>query len=59
LGGDDLARIRDGQNQFHAIFDTDRTAMVQASTPATALVTYDASVELVRREGKPRAAKRA
>jgi xanthine dehydrogenase YagS FAD-binding subunit len=53
-GGDALARIRDGQNQFHAIFDNDRTAMVQASTPATALVAYDASVELVGRDGKPR-----
>jgi xanthine dehydrogenase YagS FAD-binding subunit len=53
-GGDTLARVRDGQNQFHAIFDNDRIAMVQASTPATALVAYDASVELVGREGKTR-----
>lgn len=54
-----LARIRDGENQYHAIFDNDKTAMVQASTPATALVAYDASVELVGREGKPRAVKLA
>ena len=59
VGGDALARIRDGQNQFHAIFDNDRTAMVQASTPATALVAYDASVELVEPDGKPRVVKLA
>jgi xanthine dehydrogenase YagS FAD-binding subunit len=59
LGGDALARVRDGQNQFHAIFDNDRTAMVQASTPATALVAYDASIELVGREGEPRVVKLA
>jgi xanthine dehydrogenase YagS FAD-binding subunit len=59
VGGDALARIRDGENQYHAIFDNDKTAMVQASTPATALVAYDASVELVGREGKPRAVKLA
>jgi xanthine dehydrogenase YagS FAD-binding subunit len=35
-----------GENQYHAIFDNDKTAMVHASTPATALVAYDASVEL-------------
>jgi xanthine dehydrogenase YagS FAD-binding subunit len=58
-GGDALARIRDGQNQFHAIFDNDRTAMVQASTLATALVAYAASVELVGRDGKPRVVKLA
>jgi xanthine dehydrogenase YagS FAD-binding subunit len=57
VGGDALARVRDGQNHFHAIFDNDRTAMVQASTPATALVAYDASVELVRRDGKARVVK--
>jgi xanthine dehydrogenase YagS FAD-binding subunit len=57
LGGDALARIRDGENQFHAIFDNDKTAMVQSSTPATALVAYDASVELVGRAGTPRTAK--
>jgi xanthine dehydrogenase YagS FAD-binding subunit len=59
VGGDALARIRDGQNQFHAIFDNDRTAMVQASTPATALVAYDASVELVGRDGQARTVKLA
>jgi xanthine dehydrogenase YagS FAD-binding subunit len=59
LGGDALALVRDGHNQLHAVFDNDRTAMVQASTPATALVAYDASVELVGREGTPRVVKLA
>jgi xanthine dehydrogenase YagS FAD-binding subunit len=58
-GGDALARVRDGENQYNAIFDNATTAMVQASTPATALVAYDASVELVGRDGKPGVAKLA
>lgn len=58
-GGDALARVRDGENQFHAIFDNAATAMVQASTPATALVAYDASVELVGRGGRRRTVKLA
>lgn len=58
-GTDALARIRDGENQFHAIFDNDKTAMVQSSTPATALVAYDASVELIGRDGKARTVKLA
>jgi xanthine dehydrogenase YagS FAD-binding subunit len=45
---------RDGENQYHAIFDNQRTAMVQASTPATALIAYDASVELTGTEGRRR-----
>jgi xanthine dehydrogenase YagS FAD-binding subunit len=53
-GGDELARVRDGQNQYHAIFDNQRTAMVHASTPATALVAYGASVELTGPGGKTR-----
>jgi xanthine dehydrogenase YagS FAD-binding subunit len=56
-GGDALARVRDGENQYHAIFDNRATAFVQASTPATALVAYDASVELVGSDGKPRVVK--
>jgi len=43
---------RDGENQYHAIFDNQRTAMVPASTPATPLTAYDASVELTGPEGK-------
>jgi xanthine dehydrogenase YagS FAD-binding subunit len=58
-GEDVQARIRDGQNQFHAIFDNDRTAMVQASTPATPLVAYDASAELVGGKGRSRIVKLA
>jgi xanthine dehydrogenase YagS FAD-binding subunit len=36
--------VRKGENQYHAIFDTDKSTMVQASTPATALIAYDATV---------------
>lgn len=38
--------VRTGENHYHAIFDNARTALVHASTPATALVAYDARVEL-------------
>jgi xanthine dehydrogenase YagS FAD-binding subunit len=58
-GGDAMARVRDGENQYHAIFDNATTALVQASTPATALVAYDASVELVGSDSKPRVVKLA
>jgi xanthine dehydrogenase YagS FAD-binding subunit len=50
----ELSFARDGENQYHAIFDNQRTAMVQASTPATPLVAYDARVELTGSEGKRR-----
>ena len=53
-GGDDVQRVREGQNQYHAIFDNQRTVMVHASTPATALVAYGASVELTGPGGKSR-----
>lgn len=53
-GGDDVERVRSGQNQYHAIFDNQRTVMVHASTPATALVAYGASVELSGPGGKSR-----
>ncbi|QRN93747.1 FAD binding domain-containing protein [Archangium violaceum] len=53
-GGDDVERVRAGQNQYHAIFDNQRTVMVHASTPATALVAYGASVELSGPGGKSR-----
>ena len=53
-GGDDVERVRDGQNQYHAIFDNQRTVMVHASTPATALVAYGAQVELTGPGGKSR-----
>lgn len=48
-----------GENQYHAIFDNDKTAMVHASTPATALVAYDASVELAGGANGPRVVKLA
>jgi xanthine dehydrogenase YagS FAD-binding subunit len=53
-GGDDVERVRAGQNQYHAIFDNQRTVMVHASTPATALLAYGASVELAGPGGKSR-----
>ncbi len=53
-GGDDVERVRSGQNQYHAIFDNQRTVMVHASTPATALLAYGASVELTGPGGKSR-----
>lgn len=53
-GGDELERVREGENQYHAIFDNQRTVMVHASTPATALVAYGASVELTGPGGKAR-----
>jgi len=43
-----------GQNQYHAIFDNRTTSMVQASTPATALIAYNAAVELTGQHGKKR-----
>jgi xanthine dehydrogenase YagS FAD-binding subunit len=38
------AAARNGENQYHAIFDTERTPLVHASTPATALLAYDATI---------------
>ncbi|ATB41734.1 aromatic aldehyde oxidoreductase FAD-binding subunit [Cystobacter fuscus] len=52
--GNEVERVREGQNQYHAIFDNQRTVMVHASTPATALVAYGASVELSGPGGKTR-----
>jgi len=46
-GGDGPHPATDGENQYHAIFDNRDTPMVHASTPATALTAYGASVELV------------
>jgi len=46
--------IRDGENQYHAIFDNRETAMVHASTPATALVAYGAEVQLTSANGQRR-----
>ena len=51
-GGDDCY-ARDGENRFHAIFDTDLSCVcVHPSATATALTAYNASVEIVSPKGK-------
>jgi xanthine dehydrogenase YagS FAD-binding subunit len=42
-----IAEADHSEHQHHAIFDNQQTVMVHASTPATALLAYDASVHLV------------
>jgi xanthine dehydrogenase YagS FAD-binding subunit len=51
-GHDPAALARAGQNQYLAIFDNAHTAMVHASTPATALTALDASVHLTGPHGQ-------
>jgi xanthine dehydrogenase YagS FAD-binding subunit len=46
VDGDPVERVKTGQNQYHAIFDTDKSPMVQASTPATALIAYGATLKM-------------
>jgi len=46
-----------GENQYHAIFDHDGCAIVHPSTSATALVAFDASVELTDKTGARRSVK--
>jgi xanthine dehydrogenase YagS FAD-binding subunit len=41
----------DGENQFHALVDNQLCAAVHASTPATALIAYDAKVALASPNG--------
>jgi xanthine dehydrogenase YagS FAD-binding subunit len=41
-----LATADHSEHQYHAIFDNQQTVMVHASTPATALLAYDAKVHL-------------
>lgn len=53
----DPERLRDAQTQYHAIFDNQRSAMVHASTPATALLAYDATVHLTDERGRSRSVK--
>jgi xanthine dehydrogenase YagS FAD-binding subunit len=53
-GIDPAAAAVNGENQYHAIFDTGTSPMVHASTPATALVAYGAEVELTNRTGQSR-----
>jgi xanthine dehydrogenase YagS FAD-binding subunit len=51
-GGNDCY-AQDGENRFHAIFDTDLVCVcVHPSATAAALVAYDASVEIVSPKGK-------
>jgi xanthine dehydrogenase YagS FAD-binding subunit len=45
------AAARDGEHQYHAIFDSDRTPLVHASTPATALLAYDATIHVASTRG--------
>ena len=47
-GGREPAPLASGEHQYHAIFDNTASAMVHASTPATALAAYGASVEVSR-----------
>ncbi len=54
LDGDPMKWVKEGQNQYHAIFDTDKSVMVTASTPATALTAYNAFVRVVGADGKNR-----
>jgi xanthine dehydrogenase YagS FAD-binding subunit len=43
------------QSQYGAIFDNAKTTMMHASTPATALLAYEASVHVVGKAGRSRA----
>src|SRR5262249_20822734 len=43
-----------GENQYHAIFGNERSAMVHASTPATALMAYSAEVDVTSTDGTTR-----
>jgi xanthine dehydrogenase YagS FAD-binding subunit len=49
-----LAEADHSENQHHAIFDNQGTVMVHASTPATALIAYDADVHLTNANGSSR-----
>jgi xanthine dehydrogenase YagS FAD-binding subunit len=50
-----LAAADHTEHQYHAIFDNRQTVMVHASTPATTLVAYDATVHLTLVGGTSRA----
>jgi len=43
-----------GENQYHALFAHNGCAIVHPSTPATALVAFDARVELIAAKGRKR-----
>jgi xanthine dehydrogenase YagS FAD-binding subunit len=46
--------LQDREHQYHAIFDNATTAMVHASTLATALIAYGATVHVVGPQGRKR-----
>lgn len=50
--GDIVAAVRAGANQYHGIFATHVSPFVHASTPATALLAYDATVHLQSTRGR-------
>lgn len=50
--GGDTCFAQGGENQFHAVFDNGRCAIVHPSTLATALVAYHAAVKLVGQKGE-------
>jgi xanthine dehydrogenase YagS FAD-binding subunit len=52
-GGDHCFALA-GENQYHAVFGHDGCAIVHPSTAATALVAFDARVELVNAQGGTR-----
>jgi len=52
--GVDVINAPEGQHQYHAIFDNAATSMVHASTLATALLAYGASVHLTGPGGQSR-----
>jgi xanthine dehydrogenase YagS FAD-binding subunit len=43
---------RAGEHQYHAVFDTDLTPLVHASTPATSLLAYDATIHVASARDK-------
>jgi xanthine dehydrogenase YagS FAD-binding subunit len=50
----DALPLQDREHQYHAVFDNATTAMVHASTPATALLAYGATVHVVGPQGRKR-----
>ena len=50
--GGDTCYAQEGENQYHAIFDNHPCAIVHPSALATALVAFDATVELTSAKGK-------
>ena len=50
--GGDICFAQDGENQYHAIFDNGRCAIVHPSSLAVALMALDASIEITGAKGK-------